>query len=129
MSQLKKILLVDDDEAFNFLNRIAIKDYDVNCQVDETMDGKAALDYLEKTKQCPDVILLDVNMPVMDGFEFLEHFEKQNKCNNFSKIFILTSSLRDEDRMKSLNNKAVKGYFDKPLTTAHIKKILADFES
>ena len=129
MSQLKKILLVDDDEAFNFLNRIAIKDYDVNCQVDETMDGKAALDYLEKTKQCPDVILLDVNMPVMDGFEFLEHFEKQNKCNNLSKIFILTSSLRDEDRMKSLNNKYVKGYFDKPLTTAHIKKILADFES
>ncbi len=129
MGKLKKILLVDDDEAFNFLNRIAFNDSHINCQLDEVMDGKAALDYLEKSIVCPDVILLDVNMPVMDGFEFLEQFEKQNKCNNISKVFILTSSLRDEDRMKSLNNKYVKGYFDKPLTAVHIKKILADFES
>ncbi len=122
------MLLVDDDEAFNFLNRIVFTDNKVNCQLDEVMDGKAALDYLEHTTVCPDVILLDLNMPVMDGFEFLEHFAKLGKCSQTSKVFILTSSMRDEDRMKSLKNKYVMGYFDKPLNSSHLKQILAAFE-
>jgi len=125
---LKKVLLVDDDEAFNFLNRIVFIDNHVNCQLDEALDGKAALDYLQQSEECPDVILLDINMPVMDGFEFLEHFENQNKCTGISKVFILTSSQRDEDRIKSLNNKYIKGYFDKPLNSSHIQQILAAFD-
>jgi len=126
MTNAKKILLVDDDEAFNFLNRIAIQDSHLNCSFVEALDGKAALQYLQQNEECPDVILLDVNMPVMDGFEFLEQFERQKKCNKVSKVYILTSSLRDEDRMKSLNNKYVKGYFDKPLNASHVKKIISD---
>jgi CheY-like chemotaxis protein len=122
--ELKKVLLVDDDEGFNFLNRIVFTDNKVSCQVDEVTDGSAALDYLEKTNECPDVILLDINMPVMDGFEFLEQFEKYNKCSSITKVFILTSSQREEDKEKSLGNKYVKGYFDKPLSSAHIQQIL-----
>ena len=118
------MLLVDDDEGFNFLNRIVFTDNKVICQVDEVTDGSAALDYLQQTNECPDVILLDINMPVMDGFEFLEHFEKYSKCSSLSKIFILTSSQREEDKEKSLGNKYVKGYFDKPLSGAHIQQIL-----
>jgi CheY-like chemotaxis protein len=123
--ELKKILLVDDDEAFNFLNRIVFTDNNVNCLMDEVMDGKAALDYLQQSNACPDVILLDINMPVMDGFEFLEQFENYSKCSAVSKVFILTSSHREEDRQKSLANKYVKGYFDKPLNSSHVKQILA----
>ena len=122
--ELKKILLVDDDEAFNFLNRIVFIDSNIICRMDEVTDGKAALDYLEESSECPEIILLDINMPVMDGFEFLEQFEKQGKCTQRSNIFILTSSHRDEDRIKSLENNMVKGYFDKPLTAAHVKEIL-----
>jgi len=122
--ELKRVLLVDDDEAFNFLNRIVFTDNKVYCQMDEVMDGKAAIDYLKSSEQCPDVILLDINMPVMDGFEFLEQFEQFNKCVSVSKVFILTSSHREEDRQKSLANKYVKGYFDKPLNSTHVKQIL-----
>ena len=122
------MLLVDDDEAFNFLNRIVFTDNNVNCRMDEVMDGKAALDYLQNSVECPDVILLDINMPVMDGFEFLEQFEKYSKCSSLSKVFILTSSHREEDRQKSLANKYVMGYFDKPLNSAHVKQILAAIE-
>jgi CheY-like chemotaxis protein len=96
--------------------------------MDEVMDGKAALDYLQNNEECPDIILLDINMPVMDGFEFLEQFEKQHKCTDKSKVFILTSSQRDEDRIKSIKNKYVKGYFDKPLNSTHVREILSAFE-
>ena len=126
--ELKKVLLVDDDEAFNFLNRIVFTDNNVYCRMDEVMDGKAALDYLQNSEECPEVILLDINMPVMDGFEFLEQFEKYSKCSSISKVFILTSSHREEDKQKSLANKYVKGYFDKPLNSAHVKQILAAIE-
>ena len=119
-----RILLVDDDEAFNFLNRIVFTDTKAAYHMDEVSDGKAALEYLEECDECPDIILLDINMPVMDGFEFLEHFEKFNKCNGVSKIFMLTSSHREEDRVKSLENNFVAGYFDKPLTLQHVQEIL-----
>ncbi|MDB5283201.1 MAG: hypothetical protein JWO06_2276 [Bacteroidota bacterium] len=123
MMDIKKILLVEDDQAFNFLNRMFLKSNEVDCQVDEALNGKAALDYLSATKECPEVILLDLNMPVMDGFEFLEQLKKRNKCSHASNVFILTSSALEEDRQISLSNQLVKGYFMKPLNKAHIEEI------
>ena len=122
---MKNILLVDDDEGFNFLNRLIFVDNQVNCDVHEAMNGKAALDYLEKSAECPEIILLDINMPIMDGFEFLERFEKYDKCSASTNVFVLTSSGRDTDRLKSLTNKHVKGFFNKPLSDAHVQQILA----
>ena len=121
--KLKNVLLVDDDEGFNFLNRLVFNDNQIDCDVHEAMNGKAAMDYLEKSQQCPDVILLDINMPIMDGFEFLERFEKYNKCSH--NIYVLTSSGREEDKIKSMANKVVKGFFNKPLTSQHVQQIMA----
>jgi CheY-like chemotaxis protein len=122
---LNKILLVDDDKAVNYLNRLILKDNEINCPVDEALNGQQALDYISGTDDCPDVILLDINMPGIDGFQFLDEFEKGVKCCDRSRIFILTSSIRDEDRVAALSNKLVSGYLDKPLTTEHIRKILS----
>jgi len=122
--ELQKLLLVDDDSAFNFLNRIILNTNGVECEIDECLDGKAALENAN-TGNCPDVILLDINMPVMDGFEFLDEFEKQNKCREHTKVFILTSSNQEEDKQKALSYSCVKGYFDKPLGEQHIKQIFS----
>ncbi len=124
----EKLLLVDDDSAFNFLNRLLVNASGIGCQVEECLDGTAALKYVLNTEKCPDVILLDINMPVMDGFEFLAEFEKQNKCREVTKVFMLTSSNQDEDRDNAMKYNCVKGYFDKPLTEDHMREIVAFFE-
>ena len=121
----KKVLLVDDDKAYNFLNRIVLRDNEIDCPVEEANDGQQALDYIAKNEECPDVILLDLNMPGIDGFQFLKEYEARGKCCGHSKIFMLTSSMREEDREAALSNKFVKGYFDKPLSSSHIAEILA----
>jgi CheY-like chemotaxis protein len=123
--ELKNVLLVDGNEGFNFLNRIFFSDNKVNCNVHEATHGSTAMDYLEKSPVCPEVILPDINMPVKDGFEFLAHFEKYGKCLKNTHVFMLTSSGRDAGKLKSLTNKHVKGFFNKPLDDPHIRQILA----
>jgi CheY-like chemotaxis protein len=125
MHTLKKILLVDDDKAVNFINRLVLQENDINCNIVEATDGQQALDHLEAHDECPDVIFLDINMPGMDGFEFLSALKNRDKCCNHSNIFMLTSSIREEDKARALSSGLVKGYFDKPLSNAHIKQILA----
>jgi CheY-like chemotaxis protein len=122
---VKKILLVDDSQPFNFLSRITLQQAIPQCTIDEALNGKSALDYIGRSSDCPDVILLDLNMPVMDGFEFLKEFEKKGKCTGMTKIFILTSSQREEDRETALSNKFVRGYLSKPLSPPQIEQILA----
>lgn len=125
MAGPKRILLVDDDEGFNFLNRMILNDVIDNCSVSEALNGSAALEMLSNQKECPEVILLDINMPGMDGFEFLQEFEKHPECYGYTKIFILTSSLREEDKISALDHKSVVGYFDKPLSDSNIAEIIA----
>jgi CheY-like chemotaxis protein len=122
---LNKILLVDDDKALNFLNRIELLANQVDCTIDEVLNGQQALDYIASVHECPDVILLDINMPGIDGFGFLKEFNAKDKCCDQSKIFMLTSSQREEDINAALSYSFVKGYFDKPLTKAHIQEMLS----
>ena len=125
----QKILLVDDDSAFNFLNRIILNTNGVDCEIAECLDGRSALELAEASGKCPDVILLDINMPVMDGFEFLDEFEKHHKCSDHTKVFMLTSSNQEEDRKKAFSYHCVKGYFDKPLSNQHISQIISSLKS
>jgi CheY-like chemotaxis protein len=119
--RVNMVMLVDDNETDNFIHRrvIELTEYTGNILIKDT--GRAALDYLnlnvDKIENLPDVIFLDLNMPVLDGFGFLSEFQKfpqeiKNKC----KIIILTSSnnKNDFDHVKKYN--FVKNYFTKPLS-------------
>ena len=122
---LKKILLVDDDVAANFLNKMKLNNLHPDCEVATANDGNEALEYLAATDTCPDVILLDLNMPGLDGFGFLEKYDKLGKCHNETKVFvfIVTSSLRNEDKAKAVTSGLVTGYFEKPLSENHLQII------
>ena len=122
---LKKILLVDDDSSLNFIHKYILKDYAIDCQVDEALNGQEALDQIAASGDCPDIIFLDINMPILNGFDFLKEYESRGRCCEHSQVYMLTSSLREEDKVAALSYKSVKGYYDKPLTADHLTSIMA----
>jgi CheY-like chemotaxis protein len=123
MHHFEKVLLVDDDAATNFLAELAFKNLDIANEIQVASDGLMA-SLLLKPNSCPEIIFLDIRMPRMDGFEFLENLTRMDLCQNV-KIVMLTSSTRLEDKKKALAYNTVVDYIEKPLTEELIKKIAA----
>lgn len=121
MQKLNCILLVDDDPINNFINERLIRQLNVSYEIKITENGEEGLKYIKRRcetegKACPELILLDINMPVMDGFDFLKGFtETRIDHKENAKIVILTTSTNDKDlnRLKGLGNFE---YINKPLT-------------
>jgi CheY-like chemotaxis protein len=120
----KNILLVDDDEIFNFVNQKALQHAGVASEIHIALSGRQGLDllnsYLIGNRSLPDVILLDLNMPVMDGFTFLEAFQRIKMPGNKPiSIIIVTSSSdpRDKERAKSFG---IKTFLTKPISQQDI---------
>lgn len=124
----KNILLVDDDRIFNFLSEKTITSLGLANEINFASNGKQALEILDRCKkgelQMPDIIFLDLDMPVMNGYEFLDEFAKIDFPNkNAITIVVLTSSAdpRDIDRTKQLG---IRYYYNKPLSRDEIKKLV-----
>ena len=116
---MSKILLVEDSEATNFISKIVLKDAGFE-DVDEVLNGRDACGYLEK--ECPDFIFLDIKMPVMGGWEFLDEMQKKGLCKGV-KVAMLTSSIRPEDKKKAENYECVVAYLEKPLNKETVEKV------
>ncbi|WNH12463.1 response regulator [Thalassobellus suaedae] len=114
-----KVLLIEDDESTNFIHKLVLKSAGIEF-VDEALNGMDACNYLENI--CPDIIFLDINMPVMDGWEFLKEKYERSLCQHV-KIAMLTSSLRPEDRKKAKNYSSIIAYYEKPLTLDKIEEL------
>ena len=124
----KHILLIDDDEINNFLSREIINLYMPLTKVDSFTNPEEALEYIrEKLKlqqPLPDIILLDINMPLMDGWEFLKAIDTLEQRNHFTTtVYLYTSSVYHEDTLKAQNYSIVKKLFTKPLTAEAIEEM------
>lgn len=119
---IHSILIVDDSESDHFLTQDVIEDFDPNISILHAYDGQEALDILEKLTQTGNlVILLDINMPGMNGLEFLEEYAK---CDYSSVVVtMLTSSEQETDKKTSLAYPFVKNYFVKPLDESDLLQI------
>lgn len=128
MKKLKLIMLVDDDSTTNFLHEDLISEMDITQEIIVAINGKEALEKLNELclkKQCPDLILLDINMPVMSGFEFLEKFNEMNPGGGYpAKIVILTSSSYPGDAKKAQELRVTE-YISKPLEENSLEMILS----
>lgn len=119
----QKILLVDDDAAVTFLNRYMLEKSNVKGEIFTAQHGREAMELMEAKSLLPDVIFLDVNMPVMNGFEFLDALKTKPDWYNNTMVYMLSSSLREEDKEKALAHSCVKKYFEKPITEKMIKEV------
>lgn len=114
--ELRRILSVDDSEADQFLNRYRIQDRMPQVQVRAAYDGIEALELLREADYRPDLILLDINMPRMNGLEFLEAYSREMAHAN-SPVVMLSSSLVASDWETAKQFEQVRGIFRKPLDT------------
>lgn len=131
MIDLKKmnILFIDDDKATNFLNKHLAKGSDVINTVNLLHSGFEGITFLKncvsEPSKKPNIIFLDINMPAMSGWDFLEEFYKldENFTNNIN-IIMLSSSDDPNDLTKFENNKKLSGFLRKPLNKQVLNSVL-----
>lgn len=119
-----KILLVDDDTATNFYNKFLLKKNKIDCEIITQINGLQALEYI-KNEGIPDFIFLDINMPVMDGIQFLEEAQKwaHGKLDK-TKVFVMMSVSLSEDKLQKLHKiRKVEILKRKVLTNEDIDKL------
>jgi CheY-like chemotaxis protein len=124
-----KYLLVEDDEIFMYLHSHIIQNLDNGTTIIEKRSSMEALDYLlslENTNEVPPSrILLDINMPELGGFQLLEKIEHLMKRNlKDTLVYMVSSSLYEEDRKRALSYWYIKGFVEKPMTTLQMKQIV-----
>lgn len=119
------IALVDDDEVTNFLNQRLVKNSGYFNHVLTFSNGKEILDYMSGSNVIePNIILLDINMPVMNGFDFLERHKELPKNSRADLVIaMLTTSLLEKDRVRA-ESLEITEYVEKPLSVDKLKQLV-----
>lgn len=115
-----KVLLVEDNPVFVLMAQIKLRQLGIEAVHCEE-NGLSAMNYLQKNT--PDIIFLDINMPTMDGFEFLNANKKYKLCPK-TPIVMLTSSARSCDRERAMQYESVVDFLEKPLTYSKLENLL-----
>ena len=134
MKQLNCILLIDDDEPTNFLNKMTLEQSGCTRHIRIAQSGQAALEYLRGVPvddyPRPDLIFLDTNMPAMDGWEFLAQYQTlpaEKKADTV--LIMLTTSLNPDDEKRTLEIPEVSGFENKPLSQSQLERLLKKYFS
>jgi len=129
MNSYKSALLIDDDKFTNFYNEKIVKKHDTFKSVQSVNSGADALAYLQKAMDGlidkPNVIFLDINMPAMNGWEFLEEYRLLDKTfTSDIKIVMLTTSSNPSDQERANQSCLINNYINKPLSINLLDEVL-----
>ena len=132
--KLNRVLLIDDDMGTNFIHQTIIKRAVSPDIIHVCRDGREALNYLSCQEDYadqkadflpPDLILLDINMPGMDGFEFLDEYQKfPDSFREKIILIMLTTSAHDKDMVRAYRCSDLKGFANKPFCEDNLMEIV-----
>ena len=117
----KKTWVIDDDNIYQIIVKKIMERSEMFSEISSFKNGKDAIDELynssENIDAIPDIILLDINMPIMDGWEFMDELGViKPKFNADIVVYIVSSSIAIEDKNKSKSHENILGYLSKPVT-------------
>jgi CheY-like chemotaxis protein len=125
-----RFIAIDDDPVNNLICKLTIEMVAGKPEILTFTEGSSCLDYIQQTYAAnhdrrPTILLLDINMPVMSGWEFLERFDNLGEdVKSLFKIYILSSSVDERDKQRSYANKNVSAFMVKPLVKDNVLAIL-----
>lgn len=131
MRTLTKICIVDDDDIYRFTIERTLESLELPTKTMTFSDGEQAInfisDHLNEDAELPDIIFLDIDMPVMDGFQFMEEYEKikSNVAKDMT-IYMVSSSLDPVDIVSAKKISSISDYIVKPISSDRLKSILED---
>lgn len=121
------ILLIDDDKVTNYLNKLLLEAMHPQAQITICENGQKGLEYLEKSHSnplLPHLIFVDIKMPVMDGFGFLEEYIERNYHQHFSSKLTVLSSSESKKDIEKIERFGIASYKPKPLTEDYVQELL-----
>lgn len=131
MANCSTIAIVDDDKIFHALTRRIIEKADVSDRILEFYDGQEAFSYIFENQhnpgQLPDLVFLDIQMPFMDGWQFLEQYVTLKIAKTIT-IYVVSSSISSLDHEKSHHFPVIKDFIIKPFTRDKVLEILNEFK-
>jgi len=131
MTKLDLVCVIDDDLIYSIAVKHIINRSAISENVVFFKNGQTALDFFEKNLEkldlLPDLILLDLNMPVLDGWQFLDKYEPLiDTIEKVIPVYIVSSSIDDEEHRKAESFKSVKNFITKPITIAQLHQIIEE---
>ena len=123
-----KVVLIDDNPVDHYIMRTMLYNNEACEQATYAFDGSMIIEYMEEHKaesnRLPDVIFLDLTMPDFSGWEFLEKFEQmKNSLKKNIQLHVMTSSIRESDRVRSTKYNCVSSFISKPLSKQQLNSI------
>ena len=126
---MKKIAVIDDDEVFQLIVEKQIEMKRIDCEILKFFNGEEAIQYLRDNTNNPDLlpelIMLDVNMPIKDGWEFLEDYNNlSDEIKQHIQLYMVTSSVIQSDIDRATSNRNILDFVSKPITNQRLESML-----
>jgi CheY-like chemotaxis protein len=123
----QNILLVDDDQVFNFLSTKVLHRMGITEGIHTATNGRDALELIKESftdHNFPDIIFLDINMPIMDGFGFIEAFKKMNMPEKEKVVIAIVTSSQDSNDIRRAKELGITHYLTKPISEKTLRPVL-----